>query len=70
MRMRNRTKVAFLQLNRRDFFFLKQLKACNIQGRIQGCNIAEKKPIQKRKVFFYWEKSQIVFLRTNPCIFK
>ena len=52
MRMRNRTKVAFLQLNRRDFSFLKQLKACNIQGRIQGCNIADKTLFKNEGSFF------------------
>ncbi|EJF13541.1 hypothetical protein HMPREF1145_2016 [Oribacterium parvum ACB8] len=49
---------------------MKQLKACNIQGRIQGCNIADKTLFKKERSFFLWKKSHIVFLRTNPCIFK
>ena len=70
MRMRNRTKVAFLQLNRRDFSFRSKRKfAISREG--YRAAILQIKPYSKMKgLFFYWEKSQIVFLRTNPCIFK
>ena len=56
MRMRNRTKVAFLQLNRRDFSFFEAIESLQYPGTDTGLQYCRKKPIQKRKVFFSLEK--------------